>query len=141
MSQPEDQARAITAAMLAKDSFSRWLGIELEDVAVGSARISMTVRADMLNGFSVGHGGITFSLADSAFAFACNAHGRMTVSIESSMSYPKSVQLGDKLTAVARELSAGGTIANYDVTVTNGAGEVVGLFRGTAYRTKKQHLG
>ena len=99
----------------------------------------MTVRPEMVNGFGVCHGGVTFAFADSAFAFACNTQGNVTVSIQNSMTYPAAVRAGDVLTAVAREEARSNRILYYDVTVTRSDGATVGLFRGTAYRTEKPH--
>jgi acyl-CoA thioesterase len=100
----------------------------------------MTVRHEMLNGFGVAHGAIAFAVADSAFAFACNTQGRVAVSIENSITYPAAVRAGDVLTAEAREEAASERLGYYAVRVTNGAGAVVGLFRGTSYRTRKEHF-
>lgn len=138
MSDPAARAQAIVAHMMANDAFSRWMGIQIEKIEPGYARISLNVRKDMLNGFGVGHGGLTFSLADSALAFASNSHGAQAKSIENAISYPAPVQLGDHLVAEAIELAAGGPIANYQVTVTNQHGASVGLFRGTVYRSRQQ---
>jgi acyl-CoA thioesterase len=92
----------------------------------------------MLNGFGVCHGGVTFSLADSALAFACNTHGRVTMSIENSITYPVAVPKGEVLTASAREESASTRLGFYRVDVRNAAGTLVALFRGTVYRTSKE---
>jgi acyl-CoA thioesterase len=138
----EDTARAragrLVATMLASDAFSRWLGVELVELLPGACTVRMTVRHEMLNGFGVCHGGVTFSLADSALAFASNTHGRVTVSVENVISYPAGVALGDVLTATAEEESAGNRLAFYRVTVRNQRDEVVALFRGTVYRTSKE---
>lgn len=133
-------AERIQHAMLARDTFSRWLGVEVLDIAPGTCTLRMTVRGDMLNGFGVAHGGIVFSAADSAFAFACNTHGRVTVSIENSITYPLAIREGDVLTAVAREEAASERLGYYRVDVTRQGGELVALFRGTAYRTLKEHF-
>lgn len=133
-------AERIQQEMLARDTFSRWLGIEVLHIGPGTCTLRMTVRADMLNGFGVAHGGIAFSVADSAFAFACNTHGRVTVSIENSITYPVAVREGDVLTALAREEAASERLGYYRVDVTRQGGELVGLFRGTAYRTREEHL-
>jgi acyl-CoA thioesterase len=93
----------------------------------------------MVNGFGVAHGGIAFSLADSAFAFACNSNGMVTVSIENSVTYPAAVQVGDVLTAAASQEAASNRISYYRAEVRNQRDEVVALFRGTAYRTSRQH--
>jgi acyl-CoA thioesterase len=94
----------------------------------------------MVNGFNVSHGGIAFSLADSAFAFACNTHGNVTVAVDNSITYPAAVHAGDVLTAVATEESASRRLGYYRVDVRNQRGEVVALFRGTAYRTSRPIL-
>jgi len=140
--QPNAQqlAEHVQQAMLARDTFSRWLGVEVLDIGPGTCTLRMTVRAEMLNGFGVAHGGIVFSVADSAFAFACNTHGRVTVSIENSITYPAAIREEDVLTAVAREEAASERLGYYRVDVTRQGGELVGLFRGTAYRTLKEHF-
>lgn len=132
-------AQRVVQGMLATDGFSRWMGVELIGLAPRTATLRMVVRPDMLNGFGVCHGGITFSLADSALAFASNTHGRVTMSIENAIGYPAPVQVGDVLTACAREESASGPLAFYRVDVTNGDGRAVAHFRGTVYRTKRLH--
>jgi acyl-CoA thioesterase len=136
---PQERAGRLVATMLAGDAFSRWLGIELVALQPGGCTVRMAVRPDMLNGFGVCHGGVTFSLADSALAFASNTHGRVTMSVENSISYPASVAAGEVLTAVAEEESAGNRLAFYSVTVRKQDHTVVALFRGTVYRTSK-HL-
>ena len=123
--------------MLERDAFSAWLGLEVVAVAPGGCTVRMTVRPEMVNGFGVCHGGVTFSLADSALAFASNTHGRVTVSVENSISYPTAVRLGDTLTATATEETAGKRLAFYRVTVVNQRDETVALFRGTVYRTDR----
>jgi acyl-CoA thioesterase len=137
-----DQALAerVVAAMMAGDAMSAWLGIEILHVAPRRCSCRMTVRDDMVNGFGVGHGGIVFSLADSAFAFACNTHGQVTVSIENAVTYPAPVHPGDVLTAEAVEEAVSNRIAYYRVDVRNQRQEVVALFRGTAYRTTRPHF-
>ena len=100
----------------------------------------MTVREEMVNGFGVAHGGIVFSLADSAFAFACNTHGKVTVSIENSITYPAPIRPGDVLTAVAREDASSGRLSYYSAEVRNQRNEVVALFRGTAYKTERERV-
>jgi acyl-CoA thioesterase len=130
-------AEGLVQGMVARDGFSAWLGIEILQVRPGACSVRLKVRPDMLNGFGVCHGGIPYSLADTALAFASNTHGTVTVSIENNISYPAPVNEGDILTAVAEEESAGKRIAFYRVTVTNQSNVTVGLFRGTVYRTKK----
>ena len=131
------QARAasLAAAMRERDAFGRWLGVELLDVAPGRCAVRMTVRPDMLNGFGVCHGGVTFAVADSALAVASNTHGRVTLSVENGISYPAPAREGDVLTAVAEEESAGERLAFYRVVVRRQDATAVALFRGTVYRT------
>src|SRR6476660_10013947 len=102
----QQQADAVVAGMLAKDAFSQWLGVELVTLRPRACTLRMRVRADMLNGFGVSHGGIVFSLADSALAFASNTNGHVTVSVANTISYPAPVELNDELLAVAEEESA-----------------------------------
>jgi acyl-CoA thioesterase len=128
-------AERVVAAMMAKDAFSRRMGMEVVDVRPCAATVRMTVTGDMLNGFGVCHGGVTFALADSALAFASNTHGTVTMSIENSITYPKGIREGDVLIAAAEEESASNRLAFYKVTVSREAGEIVALFRGTVYKT------
>jgi acyl-CoA thioesterase len=125
--------------MLGRDAFSAWLGIEVLDVRPHAATVRMTVRPDMVNGFGVCHGGVTFAVADSALAFAANTDGQVTVSIENSITYPASVAAGDVLTAVALRETAANRLAFYAVRVTKQDDSVVALFRGTVYRTGLPH--
>lgn len=119
------------------DAFSQWLGIERLEVAAGRCVLRMTVREEMTNGFAIAHGGITYSLADSALAFASNGHGRMAVSVETSISHTVSLKSGDVITAVAEEISLTDKIGIYHVTVTDLEGRKVAFFKGTVYRTSK----
>lgn len=132
-------AEAVVGEMLAGDAFSRWLGVEVVALAPRTATLRMTVRADMLNGFGVCHGGVTFSLADSALAFASNTHGRVTMSVENAIGYPAPARQGDVLTARAAEESASGPLAFYRVNVTRADGSAIAHFRGTVYRTRREH--
>lgn len=132
-------ARALVENMLARDRFSAWLGLELVSVAPGSCTCRMTVREEMVNGFGVAHGGIVFSLADSAFAFACNSSGFVTMSIENSIRYPAAIHAGDVLTAMVREAGSSKRLGYFAAEVLNQNGKVVGLFTGTSYRTDKPH--
>ncbi len=136
----QEMAERVVAAMMARDAMSAWLGIEVLEVAPRRCVCRMPVRAEMVNGFGVAHGGVAFSLADSAFAFACNTHGQITVSIENSMTYPAPVHPGDVLTAVAVEEAASQRLSYYRVDVHNQHQDVVALFRGTAYRTSRSHF-
>lgn len=141
MSARDEQALAehVVRVMLAKDAFSKWLGIETVEIAPRRAVVRLTVRPEMVNGFGVGHGGIAYSLADSALAFACNTHGSVTVAIENSISYPLAVHVGDVLTATADEESATSRLGFYRVTVRNQNEELVATFRGTVYKTRREH--
>lgn len=136
----QELAEQVVQKMMGDDAFSRWMGIEVEDVAPGRVRIAMDVTGVMTNGFGVTHGGITFSLADSALAFASNGHGRVAMALENNISYVRKVNEGDRLTAVATELSLGRRIAVYEITVTNQEERNVALFRGTVFRTQEQHF-
>jgi acyl-CoA thioesterase len=133
-------AERVVASMTENDAFSRWLGIEIVSVEPARVTIRMTVRADMLNGMKVCHGGVSFALADSAFAFACNTQGYLAFSIENSMTYPAAVREGDVLTARAVEAARSNRILYYDVSLTKQDGTSVGQFRGVAYRTDKPHF-
>ncbi|GJM36270.1 MAG: phenylacetic acid degradation protein PaaD [Saprospiraceae bacterium] len=132
----KNKAQAIIEKMYNKDTFSQWLGINILEVTPGGCIIEMKIKANMLNGLGMAHGGITFSLSDSAFAFASNSRGRKAVSIETSISHTKAVKEGDQLTAIARELNLGNRIAVYEVSVRNQHQEIVGLFKGTVFRTE-----
>lgn len=132
-------AEAVVQGMLADDAFSLWLGVEVVALAPHAATLQMTVRRDMLNGFGVCHGGVTFSLADSALAFASNTHGRVTMSVENAIGYPAPAREGDRLTARAIEESASGPLAFYRVDVTRADGAAIAHFRGTVYRTRREH--
>lgn len=131
-------AYKVVEQMLKNDLFSRWLGIEPVTIQKGRCVLKMTVRKEMLNGFAIAHGGITYSLADSALAFASNSHGRKSVSVETSISHVEPVKEGDVLSAHAEEVSLSNKIAVYHITVKNQEEKVVALFKGTVYRTAKQ---
>lgn len=130
-------AERVLAAMLERDALSRWLGLEVVAIAPRRCTCRMVVRDEMVNGFGVSHGGIVFSLADSAFAFACNTHGRVTVAVDNSITYPAPIHPGDVLTADATEEAASQRLGYYRVDVRNQLGDLVALFRGTAYRTDR----
>ena len=126
--------------MLSKDNFSAWLNIQLLELAAGNCRISMEVREEMLNGFGIAHGGITFSLADTALAIACNSHNRLSVALDASISFPVSVKVGDILTATATEVSLANKTGVYQILVSNQDHQTVAIFKGTVYRTSKALL-
>ena len=132
-------AKAIVDHLMQKDAFSQWLGIQVKEVSIGKAVLEMKVRQDMVNGLEVCHGGIGFSLADSALAFAANSHGCISLLVDASVSYPEKIRVGDILTAKAIEKSVSDKLGFYEVEIKNQKDVMVGLFKGTAYRTKKEH--
>jgi acyl-CoA thioesterase len=123
--------------MLDHDFFSQWMGIELLEVKEGYSKIKMTVRKEMVNGFGIVHGGVPFSLADSAFAFACNNRNNLSVALDVTITFTKAVHTGDILTAEAKEVHNGRSTGVYLITVTNAKNEQVALFKGTCFRTGK----
>lgn len=131
------RATRVIDAMFNNDPFSQWMGIERMNEGAGHCTLQVKVRPEMLNGFAIAHGGIAYSLADSALAFASNAHGIQAVSIETSISHTRPVKANDTLTAVASEKSLTSKIGIYEVVVTNQDGQTVALFKGTVYRTGK----
>ena len=133
-------AQKVVNHMMEHDRFSQWLGIKCLVMEAGKSIIQMQVREEMLNGFGLIHGGIAFSLADSALAFASNAYGRLSVALESSISYPAPVNNGDTLTATAEELSLTNRIGVYQITISNQQGVKVAFFKGTVYRTSKEYF-
>ena len=136
---PDLRATAIVRHMLEHDAFSQWLGVEILEVRPARVTLRMAVRQDMTNGFGVCHGGVTFAFADSALAFASNTGGKVTVSIENSMTYPAAVRVGDLLLAEAEREASSRQLAYYRVRVTRGDGAVVALFRGTVFQTDREH--
>jgi len=131
-------AKDIVTKMIGNDFFSQWLGITILETGNGLSKLSLTVRKDMLNGFGIAHGGITYCLADSALAFASNSYGDQCVSIETSISHTAKVSEGDVLTATAKELHRGKKIAIYEVMILNQEQKNVGLFKGTVFITDKK---
>ena len=137
MSDQNSLPKRVVDMMMSKDYFSQWLGIEVVLAAPGQYILKMKIRKEMLNGFGIAHGGISFSFADSALAFASNSHGQKSVSIETSISHTNSLMEGDEIIATATELSRSNKIAVYSIAVTNQQNETVALFKGTVYRTSK----
>ena len=133
-------AKKVVSNMMADDAFSQWLGIDVVNIKPGYAKLEMTIREDMVNGFNVSHGGIAFSLADSALAFASNSYGRIAVAMENNISFMKKVVPGDTLSAETEELSIGRRIGVYNISITNQDDEQIGLFRGTVFRTQEYHF-
>lgn len=138
MSESKTKATAIVDAMMNKDYFSQWLGIVRLEERDGFCKLKMTIRKEMCNGFEIAHGGISYSFADSALAFASNSHGRHAVSIETSISHIKPLKTGDVIVAVAEEKSRSNKVAIYEVRVEKDNGELVALFKGTVFRKETE---
>jgi acyl-CoA thioesterase len=138
MSSQDSISKRVVDQMYNNDLFSQWLGIQRVEDGAGVSTLRMTVRKEMLNGFAIAHGGVTYSLADSALAFAANGHGIQSMSIETSISHTKKVVEGDVLTAKAVEKSLTSKIGVYEVIIENQNSETVALFKGTVYRTGKE---
>ncbi len=133
MSDPQSLAEASARAMYGQDQASQALGMRILEVRPGFARLSMTVREDMVNGHKLCHGGLIFTLADSAFAFACNTYNSVTVASAANVEFLLPARLGDELTATAEERSRSKRTGVYDVVVSNQQGESVALFRGRSH--------
>lgn len=132
-------AKVIVDKMMEKDMFSRWMGVERIEERAGYSKIKMVVREEMTNGFGILHGGVSYSFADSAFAFASNSHGRKAVSIETSMSHLFSSKVGDVLTAEAVMEHRSNRLAQYIVRLHDQEGRMVGLFKGTVYQKNEEY--
>lgn len=137
---PTEIAQKCATLMMAKDAASQGIGARIEDVGPGHATLSMTVLPHMLNGHGICHGGYIFTLADSAFAFACNSYNVMAVAQQNQITYLSPGQVGEQLTAVAREVSLVGRSGIYDVTVSGGDGRDVAVFRGLSRSIGKAHF-
>ena len=133
---PQEVAEAARDAMWRDDRASKSLGITVQAVGPGTATLRMTVREDMLNGHDICHGGLITTLADSAFAFACNAYNEVTVAAGFDVNLLAAARLGDDLTATAREVSKAGRTGVYDVAVHNQREVAVAAFRGRSYTMK-----
>ena len=131
-------AKQVVDKMMQEDRFSQWLGIEVLEVREGMSRIQMTIRSEMVNGFGIVHGGITFALADSAFAFACNNRNDLSVALDTSMNFTKQVMVGDQLVATATELHNGKSTGLYQIAIHNQHQQLVAQFKGLCYRTHKK---
>jgi acyl-CoA thioesterase len=134
----QQRAERAAAALYARDRASQALGMRLAAVGPGWARVSMRVRADMVNGHGVCHGGIVFALGDSAFAFACNSHNESTVAAAAAIDFLTGAREGDELTAEASELWRTRRNGLYEISVCNQRGERIALFRGRSYRIDGQ---
>lgn len=130
-------AKKVVDHMMRHDLFSQWLGIEVLEIKEGYSKIKMTVRNEMINGFGIVHGGIAFSLADSAFAFACNNRNVLSVALDTSINFIKPVHVDDELVAEAKELHNGKSTGLYHITITNQHQHEVAMFKGLCYRTDK----
>jgi len=124
--------------MLNNDAMSQWLGIKILSIQKGNVSIQMTVREEMTNGFDIAHGGITYSLSDSSLAFSANTYGIHAVSVETSISHLKPVQIGDVLTTTVEEISLTKRISVYHIKVTNQNNHLVSTLKGTMYLTGKE---
>ncbi|MEO8710815.1 MAG: hydroxyphenylacetyl-CoA thioesterase PaaI [Parafilimonas sp.] len=128
---------SVVKHMMQHDAFSKWLGIEILEIAEGYCKIKMTVREEMMNGFHVAHGGIIFSFADSALAFACNNRNNLSLALDCNISFLKQVNVGDELIAETTEIHNGKSTGVYSIAVTNQNNQQVALFKGTCFRTEK----
>lgn len=128
----------VVTHMMQHDQFSQWLGIEVLEINEGYSKIKMSIRAEMVNGLGIIHGGITFSLADSAFAFACNNRNQLSVALDTSINFIKPVHVGDVLTAEAKELHNGKSTGLYHIEIFNQKNHKVAQFKGLCYRTDKK---
>ena len=133
-----DLAKKVVDKMMSGDAFSQWLGIEILEITTDFCKLQLKVREEMTNGFNIAHGGIAYALADSCLAFAANADGMQSVSIETSISHTKKVESGDTLTATSKEINKSSKTAMYYITITNQDKEEVAHFKGTVYRTGKE---
>ena len=131
-------AKKVVDRMINGDAFSQWLGIEIIEINEEMCVLEMKVREEMTNGFNIAHGGIAYSLADSALAFAANTDGIQSMSIETSISHTKKVASGDTLKAIAKEVSKSKKTAIYYITITNQENVEVAHFKGTVYKTDKK---
>lgn len=133
----DELARTVVSHMMKNDLFSQWLGIEVLEIREGYSQIKMTVRQEMINGFGIVHGGVAFSLADSAFAFACNNRNNLSVALDTSINFTKPVKVDDVLTAEAKEIHNGSSTGLYHISITNQKDHLVAFFKGTCFRTGK----
>lgn len=133
-------AREVVDHMMENDAFSQWLGIEVLEIRESYSRIRMTIRKEMVNGFGIVHGGVPFSFADSAFAFACNNRNNLSVALDTSINFIKAVQIGDVLVAEAVEVHNGRSTGLYNITITNQNNDLVAQFKGLCFRTGKALL-
>ena len=131
-------ARDVVNHMIENDAFSKWMGVEILEIREGYSKIKMRIRQEMVNGFGIVHGGIPFSLADSAFAFACNNRNNLSVALDCAITFTKAINLEDELTAEAKEIHNGRSTGVYSIAITNQLDQQVALFKGTCFRTSKK---
>ena len=137
---PTPTPQQVVDQMMQHDLFSQWLGIEVLKIEEGYSKIKMIIRPEMINGFGTTHGGIAFSLADSAFAFACNNRNNISVALDTAINFTKAVNVGDTLTAEAKEIHNGRSTGLYIVSIHNQNNALVAHFKGNCFRTGKIHL-
>lgn len=130
-------AKDVFNKMYENDAFSKWLGIELVDIKEGEVQLKMVIREEMTNGFGIAHGGIIFSFADSALAFASNSFGKRSVSINASISWLEKLEANTTVYAIAKKVSLSNKVGIFDVEIKTEDNNLVGSFRGTVYRTSK----
>jgi acyl-CoA thioesterase len=135
--QKNELAKSVVDHMMENDAFSKWLGIEVIEVTEGYSKVKMVIRKEMINGFGIVHGGIAFSLADSAFAFACNNRNNLSVALDVTITFTKAVNIGDELIAETKEVHHGRSTGVYMIEITNQLNQLVALFKGTCFRTGK----
>lgn len=138
--QKDQLATNVVDHMMENDFFSQWMQVNVLEIKEGYSKIQMTIRNEMVNGFGIVHGGLPFSLADSAFAFACNNRNNLSVALDVTITFTKAVKVGDVLTAEAKEFHNGRSTGVYLITVTNQRDEQIALFKGTCFRTGKTLL-
>lgn len=136
-SEKDQLAGKVVDKMMDHDAFSQWMDVKVLDIKEGYSKIQMTIRKEMVNGLGIVHGGLPFSLADSAFAFACNNRNNLSVALDVTITFTKAVNVGDTLTAEAKEVHNGRSTGVYLITVVNQKSEQVALFKGTCFRTGK----
>jgi len=132
------EEKIVRKMMMDRDAFSQWMGIEILSIKKGSVELQMTITKEMTNGFKIAHGGIAYSLADSALAFSSNTYGIQSVTIESTMSHIKPLKEGETIKAVAKELQLSGKFGRYLIEIMNEKNEVAAVFYGTVFRTGKE---
>ena len=133
----KDSTALVLDTMLNNDAFSKWLGIEIDEFREGYCKLHFTIRPEMLNGFNIVHGGVIFSASDSAFAFACNSQGIISVALDVHITFIRAGRAGERMTIEAKEIHTGNRTSFYDIITTNEKNEIVANFKGTAYRTGK----